>query len=92
MEKYKASRSGYIEKYKVVKETEHFIFYERSFYTGKIRVEREKKETTYYKWLDSHHDAVMYLIEVNKQKIEELHRSIDFYNNEIKNILQLKEF
>ena len=93
MEKYKASKSGYIRKYEVTKETDQTVWFKEAYGLPKKElIRQERKKSNYDAWFNTFDEAKQYLIDLHKANIISAQARIDYENNEIEKVYQLKEF
>ena len=92
MEKYRVEIGGRITKHEIVKETDKTISYKRVFGQDRFRIEKEHKESNWQNWFNTFQDARDYLIGECERKIQGHLKAIEYQNEQIEKIKQLKEF
>ena len=73
MKMYRVSLLGKpeITEYEAVRTTEKSVWFRRqSYYSGEITTESELKSTEYYKWFDTHSEAIDYVVNQLTAKID----------------------
>ena len=98
--KYKTDLVASIKKYRVIKESNSRIEYDRdaldetSYKDGisQLITRTENKLSMYHSWHDTFEDAQEHLILHNKKKIESLLRQIQYLESNIEKVKNIKKF
>ena len=66
--------SDKIEAREIFKETEKCVFFKTPIWGGKLRIDKEAKDSGYHKWWDSEREALQYLIAKSSMALTQLKR------------------
>jgi hypothetical protein len=96
MEKFRTDQGTKIEKFEVVKETPQRVTYKKEYRSWvndiiEIKEVTENKNTNWASWHDSFEEARKYLLDIQRSRIEDYKRQIEYCNKQIDKILELVE-